>query len=68
MATLVCPVRAKYSYYRKGEVVKVRFVRGLNYIIERIRWKKPKLPLFNQCFGVPLASLHLHGFLKGGGQ
>lgn len=57
LAILTKPVKGKWTMWKKHQVVWVRRpVIGRNYVIERLRWKVPKLPLFNVCTNVPRKS------------
>lgn len=60
LATVIEAVQGKFTQWKVGEVVRARYVRGAGYVIERLKSKRPHLPLFNQCCGVPRRALKFH--------
>jgi hypothetical protein len=60
-ATLLKTEKGKFTTWKAGTVVKVRLCGKFGYFIERVKWRAPKLPLMNQCFGIAKSSLDLHG-------
>lgn len=57
LAVLNEPVAGKFSRWRRGEYVYATHGHRGRYLIERVKWKIPALPLLNQCTGVPRAAL-----------
>lgn len=56
LARMIRPGNGQFTKWRKGEIVLARHVIGSSYCIEKVKWRKPKLPLFNSCVGVPRRS------------
>jgi hypothetical protein len=52
-ATVIEPINGKFCRFRKGERVKASSCLGKFYLIERLRWKNPKVPIIKQCYNVP---------------
>lgn len=59
LAVLKRDVAGKFTRWEKGTVVRALCLRGSRYCIERIRWRKPYLPLMNGLAGVPRSALQI---------
>lgn len=57
LAKLTRDVGGQFTNFRKGEYVWAIHVRGSSYLIERLKWKGAKVPLCNQCTGIPRSAL-----------
>jgi len=57
IATLTCDIKGGFTRWKKGEVVKARFLRGGSYMIEKLKRKRHAFPLATQCVGIPRSAL-----------
>lgn len=55
-AVLVDTIKGKFTSWPKGMRVKARPC-GRAFLIERVKWRQPLIPLCNQCGGVPASAL-----------
>lgn len=56
-AELVVPIKGKFTRWRRGQVVLAQRIGRNSYSIERLRWRKPLVPLANALAGVPKIAL-----------
>lgn len=56
-ATLTRSIKGKLTTWRKGQKVIAIRLTGSSYAIERIKWHPQKLPITNQCCGIPRSAL-----------
>lgn len=60
-ATITKTIKGKFTTWRAGQVVNTRHVAGSSYMVERVKLVgKGKLPLLNQCSGIPRSYLQFN--------
>jgi hypothetical protein len=56
-AELIVPIKGKFTSWRRGQKVLAQKIGRNSYRIERLRWRKPLVPLSNSLSGVPKIAL-----------
>lgn len=62
-ATLREDVIGKFTQWKAGSAVKALATGRKEFLIERVKWIAPHLPMMNQCAGVRRDCLALHGLV-----